>query len=269
MFKLLKLEYTKFKNHSLILILLMLYAIFSSTIIFLGKEIKDLPDNFPSTSFLYKFPSNWEYIGFIGSMLSYFFLGLIAVFIVVNEINYKTFRQSIISGLTRKEYFLGKVYAIAAISLAATAFYFLTGMVIGLTHTSDYGISDIFDGNWVLPRFFIMCMGYMSFGLMVGFMVRRSGLALLFFLIWGFALEPAIKWIFNFKVVSHGAIRYLPINAMEDLLPLPFYRFADFLPDLDLKFDFLLPYWQATIVSIVWIFIFLIFTYRSFAKRDL
>lgn len=269
MIKLLKLEYTKFKNHSLILILLMLYGIFSTMTLFLGKEIRDLPDFMPSTSFLYKFPSTWDYLGFLGSMMSYFFLGLIAVFIVVNEITYKTFRQSIISGLTRKEFFLSKVYAIIAISLAATAWYFLSGMLIGLTHTSNLRLSDIFDGGWVLPRFFIMVLGYMSLGLFIGFFIRKPGISLLFYLIWGFALEPGLKWLLTFKVINHGVVRLLPVNAMEDLMPLPFYRFADFVPDQGLEFEFLLPYWQAGLASVFWIIVFLFLGYRHFSTKDL
>jgi len=269
MIRLLKLEYTKFKNHSLIIILLMLYAIFFPTIIFLGKEFNDLPDPLPGPHIFYKFPMVWDYLGYIGSWLSFFFLGLVSVFSVVNEVSYKTFRQNIIAGLTRKEYFLAKFYSITAISLAATALYFVTGFLIGVAHTKGWSISEAFDHSWALPRYFIMCMGYMSFGLFCGFILRRSGLSVLFYLIYGLLIDVGIKWLINFKVISHGSVRLTPFNAFEDLMPFPFYRFVDLIPDVDFDFEFLLTYWEASLASIVWIAIFLYFSYRSFTKRDL
>lgn len=268
-YTLLKLEYTKFKNHSLITILLLLYAIFFPTLIFLGKEINGLPEPLPGNEIFYNFPSVWDYLGYIGSWLSFFFLGLIAVFSVVNEITFKTFRQNIISGLTRKEYFLGKLYSILVISLGATLLYFITAFLIGITHTADWTISEAFDHAYALPRYFLMCLGYMSFGLFCGFIIRRSGISVLFYLIYGLLIDVGIKWLINFKVISHGAVRLTPFNAFEDLMPFPFYRFVDLIPDIDFDFEFLLTYPQAILTSVFWILIFLGFAYRSFIRRDL
>jgi len=203
--RLLFLEYTKFKNHSLIIIMLMLYAIFFPSIIFLGKEFNDLPDPIPGPEIFFKFPMMWEYLGYIGSWLSFFFLGLIAVFSVVNEITYKTFRQNVIAGLTRKEYFLGKLYSITAISLVAALYYLLCGFLIGIAHTPEWTLSEAFENSWAIPRYFLLCFSYMSFGLFVGFIMRRSGLSVLFFLIYGLLIDLGIKWLINFKVISHGS----------------------------------------------------------------
>ena len=269
MYRLLKLEYTKFRNHSLIVILLLLYAVFFPTIIFLGKEINDLPDPLPGNSIFYKFPSTWDYLGYIGSWLSFFFLGLVAVFSIVNEVTYKTFRQNIISGLTRKEYFLAKFYSITVISLGAAILYLVTGFLIGAVHTENWTLAEAFDNSWAPVRYFLMCMGYMSFGMFCGFILRRSGLAVLFYLIYGLLIDLGIKWLINFKVISHGAVRFTPMNTFEDMMPLPFYRFVDLIPDVDFDFEFLLTYWEASIATVAWTAIFLYFCYRNFTRRDL
>ena len=275
MLRLLKLEYTKFKNHSLIVILLLLYAIFFPLIIFFGKEFNDLPDPLRSIDIFYKFPTVWDWQGYIGSWLVYFFLGMISVFFIVNEVRYKTFRQNIISGLTRKEYFLGKLYAITALSLGVSVYYFVVTMLIGTFHTDSFSLSEALDNSNATLRYFLISMGYMSFGLLCGFFIRRSGLAILFYLTYGIAIDPAIKWLCNSYVVQKfgwlddGLVRFTPMNAMEDLMPLPAYRFVDLIPDIDFNFEFLLTYQQAIIASILWSTLFVYVAYRNFARRDL
>ena len=267
--RLLKLEYTKFKDHSLIIILLMLYAIFFPSIIFLGKEFRDLPDPIGSPEILYKFPMMWEYLGYVGSWLAFFFLGLVAIFSIVNEVSYKTFRQSVITGLTRKEFYLAKIYTIIAISLIATIYYVIVGLAIGFTHTNGASISDAFENSWAIGRYFLLCISYMAFGTFCGFILRRSGLTVLFYLIYGLLIDAGIKWLINFKVISHGAVRYTPFNTYEDLMPLPFYRFVDLIPDVPFDFEFLLTFGQAAIGATIWTVIFLFWAYRSFLRRDL
>lgn len=275
MLRLLKLEFTKFRNHSLILILVLLYAIFFPSIIFYGKEFNDLPDPLPGNIIFYKFPTVWDYQGYIGSWLVFFFLGLIAVFSVVNEVRYKTFRQNIIAGLTRKEYFLAKFYAILALSVIATAYYFIVTFLIGAIHTSNLTFGDAFDNSWATTRYFLTCMGYMTFGLMCGFLIRRSGLAVLFYLIYGVAIDPALKWLANSYIVSKfswlpdGIVRFTPMNVVEDLMPLPLYRFVDLIPDIDFNFEFLLNYTQAMTATILWCTLFLFIIYKNFSTRDL
>ncbi len=269
MMRLIKLEYTKFKNHSLMLILSMLYVVFFPSIIFYGKEFNDLPDPLPGNIIFYKFPSVWDYQGYIGSWLVFFFLGLIAVFSVVNEVRYKTFRQNIIAGLTRKEYFLAKFYSITAISVLVTIYYAVVCLLIGMFHTKGWTISDAFNNSWAIPRYFLISMGYMTFGLFCGFLIRRSGLSILFYLIYGLAIDVAIKWLANSYVISHGAVRFTPMNTMEDLMPLPFYRFVDLIPDIDFNFEFLLTYWEASLGTIAWCALFVYIAYRSFTTRDL
>lgn len=269
--RLLKLEYTKFKKNSVIGLLTLLYVISMPTVIFIGKEFDDidLPDPLPGKIVFYEFPTVWDYLGYVGNWLSFFFLGLIAVFIVVNEVNYKTFRQNIITGLTRKEYFLAKVYSILAISVLAALYYATVAMGIGLTHTPNLEMSEILDSSWAIPRFFLMTFGYMSFGLFIGFLIRRSGVSVLFYLTYILMFEAMIKWGIHFRLIAKNAtINYYPSNCIEDLMPMPLFRFADLIPKKDIDFNFLLNYTEATIGTLVWIVIFLGLSYRSLMKRD-
>ena len=112
---LLALEFAKFRKSSVIGLLTILYVIMMPTVIFVGKEFKNVPPPLPNNTIFFNFPTVWDYLGYAGNWLVFFFLGLISVFIVVNEVSYKTFRQNVITGLTRRKYFLAKVYSIVAL----------------------------------------------------------------------------------------------------------------------------------------------------------
>ena len=268
--RLLKLEYTKFKDHSLIVILLLLYAIISCLGIMIGKSINSLPKGAPKIESIFQFPLTWDFLGWIGSHTSFFFLGLCAVFMVVNEVTYKTFRQNIIAGLTRREYFIAKVLGIFVISLGAALLYGLTASIYGIIHTKSWDFIDIWDNSYAVSRYFLMCMGYMSLGLLCGLAIRRSGLAILFYLFYGYALEVGIKWLLVGKVDFIGKeANFLPINAMEDLHPFPLYRLTDFIPDMNIDFPFLLTYTQSSIASVIWTVLFLALAYRLFSRGSL
>lgn len=266
---LIKLEYSKFKKNSVIGLLAIMFIVTMPTVLFIGKELRDLPPPLPSNEVFFTFPMVWDYLGYAGSWLAFFFLGLIAVFIVVNEISYKTFRQNIIAGMTRREYFLGKLYSIIAISALAAIYYGLIAIIIGLFHAETISISDAFDNSWAISRFFLMCMGYMSIGLFFGFIVRRSGVSVLLYIIYILMLESLLKWAVHYRALPNASVNFYPANSFEDLMPFPIYRFADMIPKKEIKFDFLLTYTEATVSSLIWIAIFIGLAYLSLEKRDM
>ena len=115
---LLGIEYLKFKKSSILNLLLLLYAFIFPLVIFSAKRmIPDFPDSVPFTlDIIYEFPTVWDYQGYIGTWLIFIFLGFIPIQIITSEFSHKTMRQSIINGMTRKDFFLSKVLSIIAIS---------------------------------------------------------------------------------------------------------------------------------------------------------
>lgn len=290
MLNLLKLEYYKFKNNAAIQFLLILFVILFPFLILAGKELfVNVPPPLPSSAVFYEFPTVWEYQGYVGSWLIFFFLGFVAITMVTSEITYKTLRQNIISGLTRKEYFAGKVITILAISIIATVMYTITCVIIGLFHTPGADLALIFDNNWSSLKFFLMSFGYLSFGLMIGFVVRKSGLSTFLYLAYIMFLEPIIKWaIFGFlnwdiiqgavesgvedqTISLYNFVNYLPMNLLEDLHPLPLLKLPDtFMNDFDeIDYDVLLSQEAAMTGAVLYSCLFIFIAYRSFIKRDI
>ena len=267
-FQLIKIEIDKFKKNAVISLLAILYVFTLPTILFIAKEFKNLPPPLHDNFTFFTFPLVWDYLGYTGNWLSFFFLGLIAVFMVVNEVSYKTFRQNIITGLTRRTYFMAKLYSIIIISFIDAIYYGIVAIIIGMLHTDTSEWSMVTENSWAIPRFFLMTLGYMSFGIFVGFIIRRSGISVLFYLIYILMFEAILKWAVHFRIFPNQTINYYPSNSFEDLMPFPLYRFADMIPKKEINFQFLLSYTEASLSSICWIIIFLSIAYWTVQKRD-
>lgn len=227
MLYLLSLEWKKWRKSLIFRLLLGAYIILLPSLLLLGKKLPDLPDPIGSTDVLYYFPTVWEYLGYIGNWLSFFFLGFFAVVLITTEYSNRTIRQNIIDGLSRRQFVSAKLLSVATLALAATLYYVSTALVIGLAHTEVVLWEKVFQ-NWThIPRYFLMCAGYMTFGLLVGFVVKRTGLALFLYLGYIMVGETVLRWGVHRYFYPHPSMHYYPMNAVEDLVPVPFTDAAD------------------------------------------
>ncbi len=272
MIKLLQLEWKKFKTNAVTSLLGLLFlAIFPSAIFIckeMFKETAKLP-GIPTHKDIFEFPGIWNWLGYDGNWVIFFFLGFIGIYIVTSEVGNKTMRQNIITGMTRHEFFMAKFYSILAISIFATLFYTIIAIAIGASHTADYTMGQIWDNDLAVLKYFLMSMGYLSFGLFLGFTIRKSGLAIFSYLSYVLFVEPLARMIIFFQIVQSNIVNFFPMNAIEDLMPNPMYRIADKLPDDLPMTGKLLSDPQAIISSSLYILIFLAISYSSITKRDI
>lgn len=274
--QLLKLEYTKFKNNSVVKLLLLFYAILTPFVILMGKRfLVNAPPPLPRNNVFFEFPTVWDYQGFVGSWLVFFFLGFFALYIITTEVSNKTMRQNIITGMTRKEYFLGKLFTIITVALLGTLLYTLSCIAIGVIHTEGWNMSLLMDNNYAILRYFLMCMGYMSFALLIGLLVRKGGLSIFLYFAYILIIEAIIKWPILLNIfartdsIPNKLINYLPMNTIEDLMPNPVLKLpGNFMKSNDIDFDILLSHSHATIFSIIYIALFIALAWWTFVRRD-
>lgn len=215
----------------------------------------------------FEFPTVWDYMGYIGNWLVSFFLGFVIIYMITSEVTNKTMRQNIINGHTRKDYFLGKLYTLLAFSTVATLIYVISTFIIGVAHTDGWDMELVFDTNLAPLKFFLMCMGYLSFAMLIAFWIRRSGLAIFFYLIYVMMLEVILRYI-QVYFWQHESMKWWPMNTVEDLLPNPFFKFGDQMVKTEYDFAFLLSDNQAIIGTIIYTCIFLGLSWYNFSKRD-
>lgn len=266
--RLIKIEWAKFKKNNVIILLTTFFCLFLPTSLYFATIMPTLPAMFPSKDSFFQFPRIWEYLGYSGNWMTFFFLGVVAIYLVSIEINNKTMRQSIINGLSRKEFFISKVLSITIISLAATAIYALLAIVIGVINTEDLAFSSIFDNDFAILRFFLMTLGYLSFALFTILLIRRSGIAVFLYISYGIIIEPLIRYGIIEKVSDSGITNYFPLNVFEDLMPNPAFSFAENIPN-NVNFNYLLSFTEATMYSILYVIIFLGLSYWSIVKKDI
>lgn len=257
------------KDYVLFRIVAISYVVLLPAALFVGKKIPALKgEAFNPQVIFFNFPSVWDWLGYIGNWLVFFMLGFMAVMLITNEHTYRTLRQNVITGLQRQAFFWSKVQFMAVVSLAATVYYALCALVIGLVHADTIYLSTVFKNAGLAPRYWLMCMGYMSFGMLMGVLIKRTGIALFVYLVYCFVVEPVIRWALHFKFFKGKSMLFYPLNAFEDLCPLPFFDEAEsFLKSNN--FSLFLSPAEAVITSIIYTGLFLFFSYKRLKNSDL
>ncbi|MCB0706520.1 MAG: ABC transporter permease [Saprospiraceae bacterium] len=268
MLRLLNLEWQKQKKHRIFQVLIGMYALLLPTIILPIRGIPELPPPILTPDTLFQFPTVFTFIGYAGNWLSFFFLGFFAVVLVTQEYSNKTLRQNIITGLSRTELFWSKANFLIVLSLAATIYYFIVCLIYGFIFSEAYYLSTITKNIDYIPRYFLMCLGYSSFGFLMGLLIRRTGIALFLYLSYVMFIELILRWVVHLKLFANKSMHFYPMNAIEDLAPVPFAEIAeDF--QAENGFSFFLTPTEAMITSSVYIVLFLFLAHRLLMARDL
>ncbi len=267
MLHLLKLEWLKVRKYKIFRVMVIFYLVLLPACLLITKTFKYIPEELVSRESLYMFPTVWGYLGYIGNWLTFFFLGFLSVIIVTMEHSNRTFRQNIITGLSRNEFFKAKIVFILTISLLATLYYLLVGLGIGFTNTDTIYFSKIVQEAHLIPRFFLMCIGYMSFGFFLGVLIKRTGIALFIYLVYIMFIESVLRGI-HMYYIRNISMHLYPMNANEDLVPIPFAKLAEeFLREN--QFSLFLEPHQAALTVCFYTSIFLFFAYRKIKYSDI
>lgn len=267
--QLVRTEIKKFRHNATVSLLFILFTAIFPFIILTGKHIvAKAPPPFPDKSEFYTFPNVWEYQGYVGNWLVFFFLGFIVLHVITSEVSFRTMRQNIITGYTRWEYYLAKVGVIFLLAIYATLLYFLSTLIIGLVHTPGADISLIFDNNWAIARFFLMSLGYMSFALLVSVIFRGGGLSLFIYFAYALVLEFVIKMI-HLYFLKHSSANYWPLNTMEDLMAFPPMRMTQSFINTNYDFSLVHSYSSAIIVSSIYTVLFFYLSWRKLKTSNI
>lgn len=195
---------------------------------------------------------------------------------MANEYSNKTIKQNLIDGLSKKEFIASKFLTVFAFSLISTLFVFLVSLVLGLFYSDFMEISIIFSDLEYLLAYFVKLVGFFSFCLFLGILVKRSAFALGFLIIW-FAIENlAIRflvWWLVGKEASDTFMKFLPLESMSNLIKEPITRFKAVQSVVaqmgeQLNKDYNVHFYEILIVG-CWTALFIYLSYALLKKRDL
>ena len=228
---------------------------------------------------IFNFPYIWHFNTYIAAILKFFLL-LVIVSMMSNEYSYKTLKQNLIDGLSKKEFILSKFYTVIVFAAISTVFVFVVSLVLGLVYSDYNELAIIVSDLEYLLAFFIKLVGFFSFGLFLGILVKRSAFAVGAMFVWLIAESMFKGYLYwQFKSVENTGdkvdliMQFLPLEAMTNLIKEPFSRLGavrsaastmgeTFTTNYDVEFTTIL------IVSF-WTFIFIYGSYALLKRRDL
>ncbi|MEG2102518.1 MAG: ABC transporter permease subunit [Flavobacterium sp.] len=225
---------------------------------------------------IFNFPFIWHFNTYIAAWLK-FFLAIVIVSMMANEYSYGTLKQNLIDGLSKKEFILSKFLTVVLFALCSTIFVFAMSLLLGLSFSSYTEFDVIFMDLDYLLAFFVKLVGFFSFCLFLGILVKRSAFALGFLLVWSI-LEGIAKGLLVFKIfpestTGYTIMKFFPLEAMSNLIIEPFSRLSVIknigaqMGVNDVK-DYSVSYTSILIV-LIWTFLFIYFSYKLLKNRDL
>ncbi len=281
MLRLLAIEFHKFKYNSASKILTLIYfglltsialvAAIKFDIGFIKFHLADMG--------IFNFPYIWHFNTFMASIFKFFLL-LVIVSMISNEYSYKTLKQNLIDGLSKKEFILSKFYTVVALSGISSLFVFIVSLILGFIYSDYNEFTIIITDLEYLIGFFVKLICFFSFGLFSGILVKRSAFAVGAMFVW-LILENIFRgflfYIFRGSESTSDHVdqimRFLPFEAMSNLIKEPFSRLGavrsvvtsvgeQINKSYDVEFS-------TIIIVTVWIFIFIYSSYALLKRRDL
>lgn len=272
--KLFKIEWLKLRHHTFFWIGMALYAISMIVLIIGFGDITPFSngdedaqqgmikmESFGEAGF-YILPNLWHNITYLAGYFK-FIPTFLLIFFIANEYQYRTFRQNVIDGLSKGQFYVSKLMSAVLFSLISLAVIFFTGLVIGIIYNPEASLADYISRMDYLFAFFTEVLFMMIFSLFLTFLFRRSTVTIIVILAYYFIVEPIAGF-----AIGDPLKYYLPAAPSRELILQPFTRM--------LNADALLGTTSADGVSakfllITWLYtlIFAVGGYTLVNKRDL
>ena len=222
---------------------------------------------------------NFPYIWHFNTILAPEFkitLAIIIVSMMSNEYTYKTIKQNLIDGLSKKEFIASKFLTVVLFSIVSTVFVAVISLILGSIYSdyTEWGI--VFTDLRFLVAYFIKLVGFFSFCLFIGILVKRSAFALGFLILWqmfeGFT-RGMIRWKLFDGETTDAIMGFFPLNAMFNVLKEPFSRLSAVQSVANqIGEEIALDYGTSLLdmgIVLAWTAIFIWGSYRILKKRDL
>lgn len=278
MLRLLKIELFKLKHSRSVKVISSIYFILITFI----ALIASIEFNFGNIHFrvadqgIFNFPFIWHFNTYMAAILK-LFLAIVIVSLMSNEYSYRTLKQNLIDGLSKKEFVLSKFLTVLLFASISTLFIFIVTLILGLSFSDYNEIGIIFSDLEYIAAYFIKLVAFFSFCLFLGVLVKRSAFALGFLIVWQvieWLLYGLMKWqFFRDTEIADKVALFFPLNAMANLIKEPFSRLGVIQTAANqLGENFTKDYavgWLNILIVIVWTFLFVYWSYAILKKRDL
>jgi ABC-type transport system involved in multi-copper enzyme maturation permease subunit len=225
---------------------------------------------------IFNFPFIWHFNTYIAAILK-FFLAIVIVSMMANEYSYGTLKQNLIDGMSKKEFVLSKFLTVVLFAFVSTFFVFVMSLILGYNFSSYTELSIVFSDMDYLLAYFVKLVGFFSFCLFLGVLVKRSAFAIGFLFVWNI-IEGIANGILSFKVfpksnTASKITQFFPLESMSNLIVEPITRLSVIkniqtaVGDTNVK-DYSIHF-SSIFIVLVWTTLFIFLSYKIIKKRDL
>ena len=271
---LLRVEWLKIKNYGAFKILAIFFAVgvvLTNYIVYIFN--KNVIGNINTAGLVssfnpYSFSNTWQTTSYATGFLL-ILPALLIIMLVTNEYSFRTSRQNIIDGWSRKQFIEVKIVFALIVSIVSTLLVFLTALTFGAFSGTEFS----FNGFSHVGYFFLKSFSYNMVAVLMSVLVKRTGFAIgLYFIYLGaenFISQLLDVW--SMKIRSDSGVDlgsmgdYLPMNASDGLLTFPDNPLKS-MAKSTLPTDY---YWLVISLALAYLVLFIFWSRKRFLKSDL
>ena len=225
---------------------------------------------------IFNFPFIWHFNFYIAASLK-FFLAIVIVSMMANEYSYGTLKQNLIDGMSKKEFVLSKFLTVVLFAFTSTIFVFVMSLILGYSFSSYNELGIVFSEMEYILAYFVKLIGFFSFCLFIGVLIKRSAFAIGFLFVW-FLVEKISYLTLKFDIFNRDprvdqVYAFMPLESMSNLIVEPFTRLSairslqtavgeNSIKDYSVHFSSIL-------IVLIWSALFVFLSYKIIKKRDL
>lgn len=255
---LIAIEWMKLKRLATMKVILIIYAVTVPLIYFSLAYVKLGPFSFPDS--IYQFPDCYNYVAYIASWFN-LLVGVIIMVFTSNEIKYKTQRQNVIDGLSKRDVIFAKFGIVFLFALAVTLYVGLVSLIFGLIYSDN--VSDVFSGMEQIGAYFLTTLGYFSFAFFFANVVRLQALAIILYI-----FSTFIEGIIGL-VVAQEYSQFFPLTTFSNLIPNPVLKGIDQMNGQVIPDQFMMGQGMSAVFAVFYIICFVVVSYWVIKRRDI
>ena len=169
----------------------------------------------------FAFPGAWRNIVSEDAEINFVFGGVLLVLLIANEFQWRTSRQNVIDGLSKDQWFYGKLMLVPVLAVLFVGARTLIGLLFGVLGTNAAGVEGSFIsgvGFTALGGVFLAFLGYGSWALFASLAIRNTGPAMAVFLAYVAFIEDLIAGgLVRLSERMESVVRFFPMNTFEQL----------------------------------------------------
>ena len=169
----------------------------------------------------FAFPETWHTVAYISS----FFVilpSILVIMLVTNEYQYKTQRQNIIDGWTRRQFITSKLMDVLIVSSITTILYAIVAIGFSV-YASTFDASKIWDQSYYIGLFFLQTFAQLTIAFLLGYLIKKAFIALGIFLFYYLIVENIATGYLKVKATKIGGDigRYFPFEISDRMIVAP------------------------------------------------